>query len=535
MKRKTKVTFLLIFTIIMTLLVVGCQGTNKSENDNKEKPDTTGPQEGGQLVVGLSQVPKTLDPVKYTGTYESNIMNSIYDTLVAWTDDQQKIVGSLATDWKVSDNLLEYTFTLRDNVYFHDGKYVKGRKLTAEDVKYSLERSATQSAMGRLSDLKEAVVVDEKTVKLILKQPNAAFLARLTDPGNGIVPKEEVEGWGDEFGQHPVGTGPFVFDSWAKDDNVTLVRNEKYWVAKPHLEKLVFKFIPDQAMMSNALLSGDIDIATDVAGPDRQKLKADKNITIQTMPGMNVYFAAMNMQKGPTADIRVRKAIAYALDVDAAVKNIFQFGGATRAYVPLPKKSWGYDPALEELAIKERNVEKAKELLKEAGYENGFKTTIVTPNKPYRVKWAQIMQTQLAEVGIQADIEKLEWGSYSDKVSKGEAPIYLLAWTWFPDPDFFLFQFFHKAQIGRLGNGQGFLDEEVSALIDEAKASTIDQEKRKALYKQVMEKAMAQVPRVEGWHKENINGIRNRVQDYNICPDDQVRIVTQERNVWVKQ
>lgn len=532
MKRKTLFSLLLIITLAFTLVITGCQGSGKS-TDKKAGEVESGPQDGGQLVVGLSQVPKSLDPIIYTGTYESNIMNSVFDTLVAWTDDQQKIVGSLANNWEISDDMLEYTFTLRENVYFHEGEFVKGRQLTAEDIKYSLERSATQSAMGRLADLKEAQVIDEKTVKLILKQPNAAFLARLTDPGNAIIPKEEVEGQGDNFGQNPVGTGPFVFSSWAKDDNVTLVRNEKYWVGKPHLEKLVFKFIPDQAMMSNALLSGDIDLASEVAGPDRSKLEADKNITLQTMPGMNVYFTAMNMQKGPTADIKVRQAIAYALDVDAAVKNIFQFGGATRAYVPLPQKSWGYDPALENLAIKERNLEKAKELLKDAGYPEGFKTTIVTPNKPDRAKWAQIIQTQLAEVGIQADIEKLEWGTYSDKVSKGEAPIYLLAWTWFPDPDFFLYQFFHKDQIGSLGNGQGFLDEEISKLIEDAKGSTIDQGERKAIYKEVMEKAMAQVPRVEGWHKENTNGVRNKVQDYTICPDDQVRIVTQERNVWL--
>lgn len=534
MKRKAILTYLCVFTVIIAMFITGCQGASNS-SDDPGKQHAEGPTVGGQLVVGLSQVPKTLDPVEYTGTYESNIMNSIFDTLVTWTDDQQNIIGALATEWKVSDDMLEYTFTLRDDVYFHEGKYVKDRKVTAEDIKYSLERSANESAMGRLSDLKEAMVLDDTTVKLILKQPNAAFLARLTDPGNGIVPKEEVEGWDGEFGQHPVGSGPFIFESWAKDDNVTLVSNEKYWVGKPNLEKVVFKFIPDQSMMSNALLSGDIDISTEVAGPDRKKLEVDKNVSLQTMPGMNVYFAAMNMQDGPTSDIRVRKAISYALDVDAAVKNIFQFGGATRAYVPLPSKSWGYDAALEELAIKERNVEKAKELLAKAGYPDGFKTTIVTPNKPYRAKWAQIMQTQLAEVGIEADIEKLEWGSYSDKVSKGEAPIYLLGWTWYPDPDFFLPQFFHKDQIGRLGNGQGFLDEEVSQLLDKAKSSTVDQEERKVLYKQVMEKAMVKVPRVEGWHKENVNGVRNIVHDYTICPDDQVRIVTQERNVWVQQ
>jgi peptide/nickel transport system substrate-binding protein len=171
-------------------------------------------------------------------------------------------------------------------------------------------------------------------------------------------------------------------------------------------------------------------------------------------------------------------------------------------------------------------------LLKEAGYPDGFEITIVTPNKPYREKWAQIMQAQLADVGIKAQIEKLEWGTYSAKVSAGDADIYLLAWTWYPDPDFFLTQFFHSGRVGTLGNGQGYVNEEVTALLDAAINDTADQDERAEMYRKVIELTLKETPRIEGWHKQLNYGLSASVQDYTVSPDDSILLVTPERNVY---
>lgn len=528
--KKSMLTCVVAALLSVSMLATGC-GSQKADGPSADGPTTDAPKEvqvGGELRIGISQVPKNLDPVKYTGTYESNVMRSIFDTVVAWSDDQTEIVPNLATKWVVSDDLTEYTFTLRDDVYFHNG-----RKMVAEDVKYSLERSLNESAMKRLNDLKTAEVVDDTTIKLTLKAPNAAFLARLTDVGNGIVPKEEVEALGDSFGLKPVGTGAYQFESW--DDSVVLVRNDQYWLTKPNLDKVTFKFVPDLTMMGNGLIAGDIDVAHEVADVDIQKFQKDEKVKVISSPGMNVYMLAMNMVSGPTADPKVREAITYAVDVDAAVKNIFPFGGASRAYVPLPEGSWGFNESFKEYAVA-RDVEKAKALLTEAGYPDGFDITLYAPNKPQRAKWSEILKEQLGEVGINVTIEKLEWGIYSSTVAENKAPMYLQGWTWYPDPDFFLYAFYHTDSLGTLGNGAGYNSPEISAKIDAAKGNTVDQTERAALYKEIIDQVMGEYTVVPGWTKENVSVVGKKVQDYKVFSDAGVRLVTPDgTNTWVEQ
>ena len=525
-----KKQFLLGLSVFLIVFALTSCGKKESAEVAKSEPaavESAAEEDGGSLVIALTQVPKNLDPIKYTGTYESNVMRSIYNTMVIWTDDQQRIVPSIATSWEISDDMLEYTFEIRQGVKFHDGT-----DLTVDDVVFSLDRSANHSAMGRLPGIAEVVKVDDTHMKLVLAAPNAALMARLTDMGNAIVSKAAVEALGDDFNTAPIGTGPFKVSSFAQDDNVTLSKNADYWLVEPKLDEVVFKFIPDSSMLVNALFSGDVDMVTDVPGADIDKVKSNADFNLQQMPAMNVYFAAMDLHEGPTTDLRVRQAISYALDIDATVKNIFKFGGGEKAVLPLPKLSWGYDESLESQAIDSYDPEKAKALLAEAGYADGFDLTIVTPNKPYREKWAQIMQAQLGEVGINVTIDKLEWGAYSAKVSAGEAQIYLLAWTWYPDPDFFLTQFFHSGRLGTLGNGQGYVNEEVTALLDSAISDTADQDERAAMYSKVIELTLKDTPRIEGWHKQLNYGLNAKVKGFTVSPDDSVQIVTPERNVY---
>ena len=191
-KYRVLLSVLLIFSLIFT----ACGGggdTSSSEENNAESTDSNSePKDGGELRVALSAQPMTLDPIAYTGVYESNVIKSIADTLVIYSNDLSEIEPSLATDWEISDDLKTYTFELRDDVYFQPGEYQDGRQMTAEDVKYSLERSAKESAMNRLRMVEKVEVIDDFKVKVHLKEPNSTLLAVLTDAGNVIVPKEEV-------------------------------------------------------------------------------------------------------------------------------------------------------------------------------------------------------------------------------------------------------------------------------------------------------------------------------------------------------
>lgn len=530
--RKSSVLLLALVMVIMTACSGGGE-TNKTEGETEEKAASSEPKDGGELKVALSASPKTLDPISYTAVYEGNVIKSIADTLVIYSKDLSEIEPNLATEWTISDDLKTYTFTLRDDVYFQPGEYQDGRKMTAEDVKYSLERSANESAMNRLRMVESVEVLDEFKVAVHLDAPNAAVLAVLTDSGNIIVPKEEVEGWGDQFGLHLVGTGPFTLEEWKIDEHIKLSRHDKYWGEKPHLDNLTWKTISDQNMMVNALRSGDIDLATDIQGQNRAVLEKETDYELLSVPGLSIEYFALNNLEGPTKDVRVRQAINMATDAEAIVKGAFKYGGAVRSYLPLPKSSWGYDEDLEDLAL-EYNPKKAKELLAEAGFPDGFETELYVIQK--RVPQATIFQSQMKEnLNIDVKINVVEMGTLSDVASKGKAPIYLMGWSWYPDPDFFLYQMFHSKQMNALGNGYGFNSPEVDSLLTKATSETVDQNERAKIYQEILTLIMKESPRVEATLVEVTAGQSKKVQGFEVSPDNSVTIVNKNTNVWLEQ
>ena len=533
---RSRLAKLFLVGISLLLLLGACSGKSSAPSSDGEKGEESSgePQEGGTLQIGLSANPQTLDPTKYTGVYESQVMRSVADTLVVYSKDLSEVTPSLATEWKISDDLLVYTFKIRDDVFFQPGEYQDGRQMTAEDIKYSLERSAKESVMNRLRGVTKVEVIGEFEVEVHLESPNAALLAVLTDAGNSIIPKEEVEGWGDQFGSHLVGTGPFAIKDWKKDQQIDLVKHEKYWGGKPHLDGVRMKVIADPNMMTNALRSGDIDIAQDVKGQNRELVKQDENLELLTVQALSITYLDLNNKVGPTADVKVREAIYKATNVDEIVKGVNQWGGAVRSYQPLPPGSWGYDKELDKLTPT-YEPEKAKELLAEAGYPDGFKTEIYVGAA--RVPYATIFQNQMKEnLNIDVEIKVVEWGTYSDTVSKGNAPMSIGGWSWYPDPYFFLYQLFHTDQLSSLGNGKGFENAEVDELLNRALSETADQDERAKLYQEALKIILKEVPRIEIDTQESTAGINKKVQGYEVAPDNSIQIVHPNgTNVWLKK
>ncbi|QCJ45330.1 ABC transporter substrate-binding protein [Bacillus sp. S3] len=527
---------LVIASIVLLLSACSSGGkSNSSSSADKEKPAAAGePQDGGVLKLGLSANPKTLDPIKYTGVYESQVMRSIADTLIVYNKELSEFLPALATEWKVSDDGKVYTFKLRDDVNFQPGKYQDGRKMTAEDVKYSLERSAKESAMNRLRGVDKVEVSGENEVAVYLTEPNAALLAMLTDAGNVIVPKEEVEGWGEEFGSHLVGTGPFKIDSWAKDSEVKVSRFDKYWGEKPHLDGVTFKIVAEPNMMTNALRSGDVDVAMDIKGQNRELVKQDDKLELLSKPALSLTYLDLNNKKGPTADPKVREAIYKATNVEEITKGVNKWGGSEKSFMPLPKNSWGYSKDLEKLTPT-YDPKAAKKLLAEAGYADGFKTELYLAEA--RVPYGTIFQNQMKEnLNIDVELKVVEWGTYSDTVSKGNAPMSIGGWTWYPDPYFFLYQLFHTDQIGALGNGKGYSNPEVDKLLQQAVTDTVDQNERAKLYQQALEIIIKDVPRIELDTLDATAGINKNVQGFDVSPDFSVQIVNPNgTNVWMKK
>lgn len=514
-----------IFTLLMAIgILFALTACSVGESGNGGADEKVKGSDGkNELKVGLSANAKTLDPIKYTGVYESQVMRQMGDTLVAYSKDLSEIIPSLATEWKTSEDMLVYTFKIRKGVKFHPGEFQKGREMVAEDVKYSLERSAKESAMNRLRGVKEVKVLNDYEVEIHLEKPNAALLAMLTDAGNIIIPKEEVEGLGDKFSEKFIGTGPFKMVDWKKDQQVSLEANKEYWGEKPKVSKVLLKFISDQNMMTNALRAGDIDIAMDVKNQNREVIKNDSNFELLTNDALSIVYLDMNNKVGPTKDVKVREAIYKGTNVKEIIEGVNQWGGGDVSYLPLPKGSWGYDEKLEELTPKFDPTE-AKKLLAEAGYKDGFKTEIYVAES--RVPYATIFQTQMKKnLNIDVEIKVLEWGAYSDTVSKGQAPMNIGGWTWYPDPYFFLYQLFHSDQLGALGNGKGYENKKVDELLNKAVSDTVDQKERSKLYQEALEIIMKDVPRVELEATETVAGITKKVKGFDVSPDNSLQIV----------
>jgi peptide/nickel transport system substrate-binding protein len=511
-------------TAVAGVSLVGCGGSSSSSDSSSS---TSG---GGTLNVTLSASPKYLDPCKYTGVYESQVINNVADTLVTYKMDLSEIGPNLATDWTISDDGLTYTFNLRGDVKFQAGQYQDGRALTANDVKYSLERSATESSMNRLSMLDHCNVVSDTQIECVLKQPASSFLTALTDAGNVIVPQEEVEGWGDSFGDHLVGSGPFSLKTFTKDQQSELVRNDNYWGEKPNLDGVNFKVITDTTQAVNALQTGDADVTTDVSGESIQVVKDDSNLTLDQKDALHIGYCYMNQVNGPCADQNVRKAILMAVDRDEIVNGIWQYGEGSVASLPLPKGSWGYDASVED-DVPAYDVDAAKQLLSDAGYPDGMTLSYYYSTSTTGDKIATILQQQLKNaLNIDLDIHKSDWGTFSADAASGVADIYSMSWTWYPDPYFFLNKLFSSTEVGALGNGAGFSHSEVDELLDKALEVT-DQEERATYYKQALKQIVSYDPILVYGSRKVTTGLSNKVSGFESRADQLVYIVNSEVNV----
>lgn len=546
---KRRLMALILAGVMAVTVLAGC-GKKSDDSSTKEDSATTEeateivnkeatidvPDEvtkGGELKIALTSSPKNLDPVKYTGTYEAQIIYQVCDTLVNYDKELSEIIPGLATEWTVSDDNMEYTFTIRDDVYFQPGEYQDGRQMTAEDVAYSLNRSAQESAMNRLDMLDHAEAVDATHVKATMKAPSAVFLTALTNAGNAIVPKEEVEGWGDEFGNHLVGTGPYAMEQFDLDQQAVLKKNDKYFLGEPNLDSVIFKVITDPNQEVNALRTGDIDIALQLTGETVKLVAEDDKVNLMKKPGIQISYAYFNMQNGPTKDPKVREALIKAVDYNELAAGVFQYGEGEAASLPLPKASWGYDEAVEK-DVPSYDVEGAKALLKEAGYEDGFTMDMYITNETFRQKAATILQSYWQQIGVTLNINTVEWGTFSDTCAGGKADVFAMGWSWYPDPYFFFDKMFATSAIGTLGNGQGYSNEKVDKLLEDALKIT-DQDERAKMYKEALKLITDDNPGIFYGNPMECLGINPKVQDFNQRADGTVKLFTAEENVWVVQ
>ncbi len=487
--RKLVVAFLVIAALMVN--IVGCGGGKETENKASE-----GKGNDKVFVFARSGDASGLDPINVTDGESLYVTQQIFDTLLDYEEDSTEVKPALATEWENSKDGKEWTLKLRKDVKFHDGT-----PFNAEAVKFNFDRwrdeknpyhqgdFAYYTAMfsGFPGVIKDVVVVDEYTVKFVLTKPMAPFLANLAMATFGMSSPEAIKKYGEDYFKNPVGTGPFKFVKWEKDQQVVVEKNPEYWGQKAKVDRIVFRTIPDNSARLLELKAGTIDAMIGLNPDDIQTVKDDSNLQLMLRPSMNVGYLAMNMEKKPLDNVKVRQAINYAVNKQAII-DAFYGGLAKPAKNPLPPSLWGYNDNVKGY---EYDPAKAKALLAEAGFPNGFKTTlwampVARDYMPQPKEIGQAIQQDLAKVGIDAKIVTYDWTTYIQKGEKGEHDLYLFGWTGDNgDPDNFLFYLLDKTNTvkGSAGNVSFYRDDRVSALLTEAQQES-DQAKRAKLYEQ---------------------------------------------------
>ncbi len=487
------------------------------------------PKPGGILRVATSTDPVGLDPMISSAYSTALITEHVYGSLMQYDKELNEVTPDLAESVEISDDRLLYTFKLREGVKWHDGQ-----PFTADDVKFSMERQKNPDTGSpnayMYAEVAEVTVVDPLTVEVRFNKVQGPFLAFMASPWASMVPQHVVEEHGD-LQTVMVGTGPFKFVSYTPGNNIKLVKNPDYYVSgQPLVDEMEIVFITDPTSRLNAVLSKQVDLAQDLAKKDYQQLSAMPGVqTIALESGScNWDYIGMNCTRAPFDNVLVRQAVAHAINRQAIADNVM-FGLA----IPLtggivPQWSWAYSDGLE-LYSPTPNVEQAKALLTEAGFADGFETTIkVSPAYPDLASQAAIDQEALRAVGINAQIVNLEWGTFiNDVFGNNDFDMQVCGWGGpFIDPDEFLYPEFHSDQGF---NPHLFADPEVDALLEEGR-TTFEREGRAEVYAQVQELIFTLAPIAATTNNRLVQAQQDYVQGFTPLPTGMMRWV---REVWL--
>src|SRR5699024_3346598 len=539
--KRFKTSWLFIVLASLVLVLAACAGNgeptnnnNNASNDNTENNGDNNQASGDNdhLIIAVGADVVSLSTHGSNDVPSSNVGENIYETLTV-LDEDQEVQPGLAESWEEVDETT-WDFKLREGVKFHDGE-----ELTAEVVKVNFERLVDEriaSPRAFLLDQVESVeVVDDYTVRLNLEYAYAPILSNLAHNGTGIMsPKiieedyaqlasdEENESNDDEpaaegdpdgyINQNPVGTGHSVFEEWVPGEKVVLTRNDDYWGDVAKLDSVEFKVVSEQSARVAELETDSSHVADGIGPNNISRVDGMDNASALQIPSVSLDYVGINVQKEPFDDVRVRQAISMAIDKEEIIEGVYE-GVGIPAIGPLAPLVFGFD---EDVSGLEYDIDKAKELLAEAGYEDGFTTTIWTNDSEQRMDTAIVVQSQLDEIGIDVEIQELEWGAYLERTANGDHDMFILGWsTVTSDADCGLYPLFHSSQHGSPGN-RSFLDnEEVDKLLEDARMAT-DQDERQELYSEVQELLVEEAPMLYLNHGEHLLGVNDNVKDFTV-------------------
>lgn len=493
------------------------------------------------LVFCSEGNPEALNPQLVTTTTGMNAARAMFDTLVAFEPGGQVLAPALAERWEISADGLEYTFRLRENVAFHtSADFAPTRAMNAQDVLFSLERQwkpdhpyhhvwgarydyFLDNGMDELLDAIEAP--DARTVRIRLTRPNAPFLASLADPFNAVLSAEYAdallaEGRPEDLDRRPIGTGPFVFVEYRPDVAVRYRAFDAHWAGRPALDALVYAITPNPAVRLTKLRSGECHVMAFPDPTDLARIEADPALVLLAQEGLNVGYMAMHVGMRPFDDVRVRRALELAIDKQAIIDTVY--GGAGRAAKnPIPPTLWSYH---DELPASRVDLAQAQELMDEAGLADGFSSELwyMPVSRPYAPdgrRIAEMIQADLARIGVRLTLRTADWDAYRLALQAGEAPLALFGWTADNgDPDNFLHVLLGCTAARPGGNNVAkWCDPAYDALVTRAR-ETSDVEERTTLYREAQEIFARERPWVPIAHSVVFMAIRKEVVGYVMDP-----------------
>ena len=484
MRKTWKKVIALSLVAAMAVSAAGCSKSGQTSTEGgsaQTEAGSKGAEAGGStggsgeykdtLVWAQGADVTSLDPHQGKETPAVEVTDQIFDTLTVVDAATGELQPQIAESWDQNSDT-SYTFHIRQGVKFHDGSEVK-----AEDVKFSLDRAINSAAVSYIVDFIDKVdVVDDYTVNVELKAPYAPALRNLSVPFAAIVPKAVVEADEEAFKLHPIGTGPYKFVEWKQGDSVTLERFDDYYAGPAETQKLVMKVIPEASQRTIALETGEVDLAYDLLPNDLEKVRSNSDLQLFEAPSLTCYYISMNMNKAPYDDQKVRDAVNYAIDRQLIIDTIASGSGEPADAIIAPAVFGYFSPGAYEY-----DPEKAKSLLAEAGYPNGFETSIWVNDNQTRVEVCQAVQAMLQDVGITCNIEVMEFGSFISRTSAGEHDMGYFGWvTSTTDADYTYYSLEHSSQQGAAGNRSFIADPEVDKLIETGRTSADESVRLKA-------------------------------------------------------
>jgi len=507
--------WIVILTLVLCIGPVAALGADKTVT-------------GGTLIWGRGGDSVTLDLAQATDGESIKAGIQVLENLVIFGKDSMDVEPQLAESWTVSEDGLTWTFKLRKGVKFHDGT-----PFNAQAVYDSFARVIDKShpfynygkwkylslSLGQVTEIK---IIDDFTVSLKTGKPYAPLLNNLALWLCPILSPKAMAEHKDQIGLNPVGTGPFKFVKWVKDDQIVLERNDGYWGQKAMVDRIILKSIPEPSSRLMALQSGTVDIADDLDPDSISLVKKDQKLAVVERPSINVGYLALNTEKPALKDPRVRQAISHAIDKKTLINTIFQ-GLAIPAKNPFAPSIWGYNDTIKPY---EYSVEKAKQLLAEAKFDMNTEVElwampVSRAYMPEPVKTAELIQAYLAAAGIKAKIVRHEWGTYLSKTANGEHDMCMLGWLGGnADPDNFLYGLLSAdtAKTPGAANVALWKNEEFTELCLKAQR-VFDKAERAKLYMKAQEIFHRDAPWVPLAHSTVVRCYSKKLHDVPLRPN----------------